>query len=176
MANKIEHLDTLASEIEKQAGGFSNIATLTHCMTRIRLILKDSSLFNTEALKQVEGVKGVVFNGEQHQVIVGMGTAAKVYSIMNKRMQKNTDNSEETPASTPVKKGFSIRLMLNTLAAIFVPTIPALIGCGLIMGLINIIRLVAPGLVDQFPELFKLFKLIGSTVFAYLSIMIGIYG
>ncbi|EEG85122.1 hypothetical protein PROPEN_03491 [Proteus penneri ATCC 35198] len=64
--------------------------------------------------------------------------------------------------------------MLNTLAAIFVPTIPALIGCGLIMGLINIIRLVAPGLVEQFPELFKLFKLIGSTVFAYLSIMIGI--
>lgn len=70
--------------------------------------------------------------------------------------------------STPVKKGFSIRRMLNTLAAIFVPTIPALIGCGLIMGLINIIRLVAPGLVEQFPELFKLFKLIGSTVFAYL--------
>lgn len=174
MANKIEHLDTLAIEIEKQAGGFQNVVTLTHCMTRIRLILKDSSLFNADALKQVEGVKGVVFNGEQHQVIVGMGTAAKVYSIMNKRMQKNSTSNEEVSESTPVKKGFSIRRMLNTLAAIFVPTIPALIGCGLIMGLINIIRLVAPGLVEQFPELFKLFKLIGSTVFAYLSIMIGI--
>ncbi|MEQ5095163.1 PTS transporter subunit EIIC [Proteus terrae] len=174
MANKIEHLDTLAIEIEKHAGGFQNVATLTHCMTRIRLILKDSSLFDADALKQVEGVKGVVFNGEQHQVIVGMGTATKVYSIMNKRMQNSSVSSEDEPASTPVKKGFSIRRMLNTLAAIFVPTIPALIGCGLIMGLINIIRLVAPGLVEQFPELFKLFKLIGSTVFAYLSIMIGI--
>ncbi|MGY6289642.1 PTS transporter subunit EIIC, partial [Proteus mirabilis] len=55
-----------------------------------------------------------------------------------------------------------------------VPTIPTLIGCGLIVGLINIIRLMAPGLVDQFLEPVKLFKLIGSTVFAYLSIMIGI--
>ncbi|CRL62738.1 PTS glucose/sucrose transporter subunit IIB [Proteus vulgaris] len=111
MANKIEHLDTLAIEIEKHAGGFQNVATLTHCMTRIRLVLKDSSLFNADALKQVEGVKGVVFNGEQHQVIVGMGTAAKVYSIMNKRMQKSSASSEDEPASTPVKKGFSIRRM-----------------------------------------------------------------
>lgn len=104
MANKIEHLDTLAIEIEKHAGGFQNVATLTHCMTRIRLILKDSSLFDADALKQVEGVKGVVFNGEQHQVIVGMGTAAKVYSIMNKRMQNSSVSSEDEPASTPVKK------------------------------------------------------------------------
>ncbi|MCW2258245.1 phosphotransferase system IIB component [Providencia alcalifaciens] len=130
--------------------------TLTHCMTRIRLILKDNSQFNAEALKQVEGVKGVVFNGEQQQVIVGMGTAAKVYSVMKKRMQGIGVSSENDTQSRPMKKGFSIRRMLNTLAAIFVPTIPALIGCGLIMGLINIVRLVAPGVVEQFPEFFKI--------------------
>lgn len=174
MANKIEHLEVLAAEIEKNVGGFDNVETLTHCMTRIRLILKDNNKFNAEALKQVEGVKGVVFNGEQQQVIVGMGTAAKVFSVMNKRMQGLGASSENDTQSKPVKKGFSIRRMLNTLAAIFVPTIPALIGCGLIMGLINIVRLVAPGLVEQFPEFFKLLKLIGSAVFTYLSIMIGV--
>ncbi len=171
MANKIEHLEILAKEIEKQAGGFENVATLTHCMTRIRLILKDNTKFNAEALKGVEGVKGVVFNGEQHQVIVGMGTAAKVFSVMNKRMQQS--GTQDDAPTEVVKKGFSIRRMLNTLAAIFVPTIPALIGCGLIMGLLNIIRLTAPGVVEQYPELFKLLKLIGSSVFVYLSIMIG---
>lgn len=174
MANKIEHLEVLAREIEKYAGGFENVGTLTHCMTRIRLVLKDNSKFDADALKQVEGGKGVVFNGEQQQVIVGMGTAAKVFSVMNKRMQNSGVASEESSALTPEKKSFSIRRMLNTLAAIFVPTIPALIGCGLIMGLINIVRLVAPGVVEQFPELFKLLKLIGSAVFTYLSIMIGV--
>ncbi|MEX6313162.1 PTS transporter subunit EIIC [Providencia manganoxydans] len=174
MANKIEHLEVLAKEIEKQAGGFENVVTLTHCMTRIRLVLKDNSKFNAEALKQVEGVKGVVFNGEQQQVIVGMGTAAKVFSVMNKRMQGSDLTNESSIAASSEKKPFSIRRMLNTLAAIFVPTIPALIGCGLIMGLINIVRLVAPGVVEQFPELFKLLKLIGSAVFTYLSIMIGV--
>lgn len=174
MANKIEHLEVLAKEIEKNVGGFDNVETLTHCMTRIRLILKDNSKFNAEALKQVDGVKGVVFNGEQQQVIVGMGTAAKVFSVMNKRMQGFSVTSENDIHSQPVKKDFSIRRMLNTLAAIFVPTIPALIGCGLIMGLINIVRLVAPDVVEQFPEFFKLLKLIGSAVFTYLSIMIGV--
>ncbi|MBG5925988.1 PTS transporter subunit EIIC [Providencia rettgeri] len=173
MANKIEHLEVLAREIEKYAGGFENVATLTHCMTRIRLVLKDNSKFDAESLKQIEGVKGVIFNGEQQQVIVGMGTAAKVFSVMNKRMQGSTSTTSESSAPAE-KKAFSIRRMLNTLAAIFVPTIPALIGCGLIMGLINIVRLVAPGVVDQFPELFKLLKLIGSAVFVYLSIMIGV--
>ncbi|MEY0054837.1 PTS transporter subunit EIIC [Providencia rettgeri] len=173
MANKIEHLEVLAREIEKYAGGFENVATLTHCMTRIRLVLKDNSKFDAESLKQIEGVKGVIFNGEQQQVIVGMGTAAKVFSVMNKRMQGSTSTTSENAAPAE-KKAFSIRRTLNTLAAIFVPTIPALIGCGLIMGLINIVRLVAPGVVDQFPELFKLLKLIGSAVFVYLSIMIGV--
>ncbi len=57
MANKIEHLEVLAREIEKYAGGFENVATLTHCMTRIRLVLKDNSKFDAESLKQIEGVK-----------------------------------------------------------------------------------------------------------------------
>ncbi|WP_254684239.1 PTS transporter subunit EIIC [Providencia heimbachae] len=175
MANKIEHLEVLAREIEKYAGGFENVATLTHCMTRIRLVLKDNTKFDAQALKQVEGVKGVIFNGEQQQVIVGMGTAAKVFTVLNKHMQGSVSTRADSDNTPPIaeKKGFSIRRTLNTLAAIFVPTIPALIGCGLIMGLINIVRLVAPGVVDQFPELFKLLKLIGSAVFVYLSIMIG---
>jgi len=174
MANKIEHLEVLAREIEKHAGGFENVESLTHCMTRIRLVLKDNRKFDANAAKRINGVKGVIFNGEQQQVIVGVGTAAKVFSVMNKKMQNSSAHSGEKTASIPEKKSFSIRRTLNTLAAIFVPTIPALIGCGLILGLVNIIRLVAPGMVEQFPELFKLLKLIGSVVFTYLSIMIGV--
>ncbi|MDA1380272.1 PTS transporter subunit EIIB [Plesiomonas shigelloides subsp. oncorhynchi] len=40
MANKIEHLEVIADHIERNIGGFSNVATLTHCMTRVRLVLK----------------------------------------------------------------------------------------------------------------------------------------
>ncbi|MCX9564007.1 PTS transporter subunit EIIB, partial [Vibrio cholerae] len=53
MANKIEHLEIIADEIERHIGGFENVATLTNCMTRVRLVLKDRSQFNMEALREV---------------------------------------------------------------------------------------------------------------------------
>ncbi|ENM5743365.1 PTS transporter subunit EIIC [Vibrio metoecus] len=171
MANKIEHLEIIADEIERHIGGFENVATLTNCMTRVRLVLKDRSQFNMQALREVEGIKGVVDAGEQYQIIVGMGTAAKVTSVLQKRM---SGSGVKAQTSAPVAaQPFSVRRALNTLAAIFVPTIPALIGCGLVLGLVNIFKLVSPEFVAAYPEIFDLFTVVGKAVFAMLSVMIG---
>ena len=171
MANKIEHLELIADQIEQHIGGFDNVATLTNCMTRVRIVLKDRSLFDMDALRDVDGIKGVVDAGEQYQIIVGMGTAAKVAGVLNKRMKGA--GVEEESTDTPVTQPFSIRRSLNTLAAIFVPTIPALIGCGLILGMVNIFKLVAPDFVAANPDIFTLFTVVGKAVFAVLSVMIG---
>ena len=171
MANKIEHLEVIADHIERNIGGFSNVATLTHCMTRVRLVLKDRSQFHMDTLRNVDGIKGVVDAGEQFQIIVGMGTAAKVTSILQKRMMSS--GAKTTDSAPPTAQPFSVRRSLNTLAAIFVPTIPALIGCGLILGLVNMFKLVAPEVVATYPEIFELFTVVGKAVFAVLSIIIG---
>ncbi|EOW2076407.1 PTS sugar transporter subunit IIA [Vibrio mimicus] len=171
MANKIEHLEIIADEIERHIGGFENVATLTNCMTRVRLVLKDRSQFNMEALREVDGIKGVVDAGEQYQIIVGMGTAAKVTGVLQKRM---SGSGVETQTNAPANaQPFSVRRALNTLAAIFVPTIPALIGCGLVLGIVNIFKLVSPEFVAAYPEIFDLFTVVGKAVFAVLSVMIG---
>ena len=171
MANKIEHLEVIADGIEKYIGGFENVATLTNCMTRVRVVLKDREQFNGDALRLVEGVEGVVDAGEQFQIVVGMGTAAKVLSVLNKRMK----NGGVTPTTENVEKQpMTVRKALNTLAAIFVPTIPALIGCGLVLGLVNIFTLVSPGFVELHANIFDMFTIVGKAVFAVLSVMIGI--
>ncbi|ENM5824835.1 PTS transporter subunit EIIC [Vibrio mimicus] len=171
MANKIEHLEIIADEIERHIGGFENVATLTNCMTRVRLVLKDRSQFNMEALREVDGIKGVVDAGEQYQIIVGMGTAAKVTGVLQKRMSGS--GVETQPSAPATAQPFSVRRALNTLAAIFVPTIPALIGCGLVLGIVNIFKLVSPEIVAAYPEIFDLFTVVGKAVFAVLSVMIG---
>ncbi|MGL5990492.1 MAG: PTS transporter subunit EIIC [Plesiomonas sp.] len=171
MAKKIEHLEVIADHIERNIGGFTNVVTLTHCMTRVRLVLKDRNQFNMEALRNVEGIKGVVDAGEQYQIIVGMGTAAKVTGMLQKRMVGS--GTETTASASATAKPFSVRRSLNTLAAIFVPTIPALIGCGLVLGLVNMFKLVAPEVVATYPEIFELFTVVGKAVFAVLSIIIG---
>lgn len=168
MASKIVNLESIADAIEQHIGGFGNVVTLTHCMTRVRLVLADSSQLNVDGLRATEGVKGVVDAGEQFQIIVGMGTAAKVTGVLTRRMSQSGVPRADAPA-----KPFSVRRALNVLAAIFVPTIPALIGCGLILGLINVVRLVFPEFLAAHQDLFTLFTTLGKAVFTVLAVMIG---
>ena len=47
--------ETLAKEILNYVGGKDNVNSLTHCITRLRFKLKDESIAQDEALKNLEG-------------------------------------------------------------------------------------------------------------------------
>ena len=49
-----------AQEILACMGGKDNIASAAHCATRLRLVLKDESLIDMDALEHVELVKGKI--------------------------------------------------------------------------------------------------------------------
>lgn len=67
----------VSKAIVENIGGIDNISSLTHCMTRLRFVLKDESKANEAAVKAIDGVMGVVKQGGQFQVIIGnhVGTA-----------------------------------------------------------------------------------------------------
>ncbi|MBP1042637.1 PTS transporter subunit EIIC [Vagococcus sp. BWB3-3] len=54
-------------------GGADNIDSVTNCFTRLRVDVLDVSKVSEETLKEVTLHKGVVFNGNNVQVIIGMG-------------------------------------------------------------------------------------------------------
>lgn len=68
MAKEELSLEELAKEIYKGVGGMGNVENVTHCMTRVRMSVRDQSLVNDESLKKIPGVLGVV-DDEQLQVI-----------------------------------------------------------------------------------------------------------
>ena len=49
----------LAEQIFEKLGGKENVTFASHCMTRLRLNLKDESLADVEAIKKIPGVLGV---------------------------------------------------------------------------------------------------------------------
>ena len=63
--------EQLCKEILMQIGGKENISFVTHCMTRLRMNVKDQGKINQEKLKKVNGVLGCQFSGGQFQVIIG---------------------------------------------------------------------------------------------------------
>ena len=58
MAKKVDYTQ-LAKEVIRAVGGKENINGVTNCMTRLRFVLKDDSIPNSE-VKLIKDVKGVM--------------------------------------------------------------------------------------------------------------------
>lgn len=74
----VKDVKQATAEIIAAVGGKENIASATHCMTRLRLVLKDEGLSSDEAINKISGVISVVHAGGQVQVVIGQGVD-KVY-------------------------------------------------------------------------------------------------
>ena len=69
--NDMGKYQKLSEQILENVGGKDNISAVTHCVTRLRLTLKNNDLVNKEAINKLEGVLGSQFNAGQYQVIIG---------------------------------------------------------------------------------------------------------
>ncbi len=127
----------IAKEILKDVGGKDNIVDVTHCYTRLRFVLKDTKQANKEALLQTEGVISVVESGGQYQVVLG-NKVAHVYNALEPLLAQQLT----TKTSTKEKNSLGNRI-LNTVAAIFTPIVPAIAASGMLKGILAIAVMVA---------------------------------
>ncbi|HAP4475148.1 TPA: PTS transporter subunit EIIC [Enterococcus faecalis] len=127
----------IAKEILKDVGGKDNIVDVTHCYTRLRFVLKDTKQANKEALLQTEGVISVVESGGQYQVVLG-NKVAHVYNALEPLLAQQLT----TKTSTKEKNSLGNRI-LNTVAAIFTPVVPAIAALGMLKGILAIAVMVA---------------------------------
>ncbi|MFD7286925.1 PTS transporter subunit EIIC [Streptomyces sp. NPDC059863] len=136
---------TTAEAILPLVGGAANIASVAHCMTRLRLGLHDRSLVRDEALKALPAVLGVV-EDETYQIVLGPGTVARVTPEFERLVEAGrapraagadelAARGAAIKAARKARNATPLKLFLRRIANIFVPLIPALIGCGIIAGL-----------------------------------------
>ena len=72
-----------AADIVESVGGPGNIESLTHCATRLRFQLVDSSRVNQTVVEAIPGVMGAVPQaGNRYQVVIG-GAVQTVYNDIN---------------------------------------------------------------------------------------------
>lgn len=73
----------LAQSVVGALGGVENISAVTHCMTRLRFVLKDETQVDSASLKGISGVLGVVRNDNQCQVIIGNTVSQAYREVVN---------------------------------------------------------------------------------------------
>ena len=167
----------LAHSIMEKVGGKENIIQLNHCMTRVRLNVKDESLVDLKGLKQIPGVMGVV-EDDTLQIVVGPGTVNKVADEISKEtglrvgevaVNPNLTAQDRQAAlkkknSTPLKNG------LRRVGNIFIPLIPALVASGIINGAANFARNAG---VNPEETWMAILLFLGGGIFAYLGVLVG---
>ena len=169
-----------AQEILACMGGKDNVASAAHCATRLRLVLKDESLIDKDALENVELVKGNFNNGGQFQIILGTGIVNNVYAEFIK-MANITEMTKEELKKQAAKKMNPVQKLLKTLADVFVPILPALVASGLLMGINNILTaqgmfVEGKSLVEAFPKIkdfAEMINLFSNAGFTFLPVLIG---
>lgn len=113
--------------------GRDNIFSVTHCATRLRIIVKDRELIDDAQVERIDEVKGVFYTSGQYQIILGTGIVNKVYDQTEKLGLKTLSKQEQDEAVKANEKG--MKHLMRVLADIFVPIIPIIAATGLFLGL-----------------------------------------
>ena len=71
----------LATQIVSLLGGKANVVKATNGMTRLRVTCRNTELVDKDQIKALEGVLGLVNEGDYYQIILGPGKAKKVTDI-----------------------------------------------------------------------------------------------
>lgn len=165
MAGKYEDV---CREIVDLVGGSGNINGLTHCVTRLRFVLKDDSKADKEKLGTVKGVLKVVDAGGQCQVVVG----AKVNSYYETICELYHIGGGEAADDVEKQDQGLFNALMSTVSGILAPTLGVLTAAGITKGVISLLATL--GVVSTESGVYMLLYALGDGFFYFLPILLGI--
>ena len=158
-----------AKELIKKLGGEKNVDSLTHCMTRLRFVLKDESGIDDKAVENIPGVMGIMKKGGQYQVIIG-NNVAKCYSEINKLY-----GFSDTASSSGKKvKRNPVTVALDFISGCMTPMIPAIIAGGLIKVLLVVLGPSLLNVISATGDTYIIMNAIGDAAFYFLPVFIAV--
>ena len=158
----------LAKEILQKIGGVDNVKYVTHCATRLRFNLIDENKEDSEAIKNIKGVTGFINKGGQFQVIIG----TDVSHVYDEVAKLTSDKVEEADKVTSTKKESILSRVLDTIAGIFTPVLPAITGAAMVKTLLILLANVFKIMSVQSQE-YIILNFVSDTAFYFLPIMLA---
>lgn len=125
------------SKLIELVGGKKNIATVSHCVTRLRFVLNHPEKAQPTEIEKLPIAKGCFTNAGQFQIIIGT-EVNQWYDALIEAAGISGASKEE--AKVAARSNMSLlERGVSHLAEIFVPLLPAIITGGLILGFRNVI-------------------------------------
>ena len=161
----------ISKKIVENIGGVENIASVTHCMTRLRFVVKDEGKINDAAVKATDGVMGVVNQGGQYQIIIGN----HVEEAYNEVLKMGDFGEASQVARGEKKEPLTLKKVGNNILDAIVgtmsPLIPAIIGGSMVKLLVMLLGMA--GVLSADGETYKILNTIGDAAFYFLPVMVA---
>lgn len=160
----------IANEILEKVGGSDNLSSVSHCATRLRVLVKDESKVDLKAVSDMAAVKGAFFSNGQLQIILGQGVVNKVCQAITGGSEIKETDLEELKREQN-KKLNVVQRFARMLSNIFVPIIPAIVASGLLMGALGMGKTFGWFAGDS--SMFELLDMFSNAAFVFLPIILA---
>lgn len=162
----------LVNEILSYLGGKDNVASVSHCVTRLRFQLKDDQIVDISSLEKTDGVMKVVVSGGQHQVVIG-NKVADVFKELNETLGIIQDSSSENKKTSVEEKSKKKLLdkFIDIVSGVFTPVLGVLAAAGMIKGFLALF--VALKFVDMNSGTYSILNVLGDSFFYFFPIFLG---
>lgn len=168
MSNKNKY-EQLINELPELVGGLDNVSVFTHCVTRLRLNVKDKSLVKTEEIAKLPGVLQQQYVGDQYQIVIG-NAVAEVYAGICKKYPSLNAGGEVEVDGQPKKK-FSINTIFEVVSGCVSPLVPVIISAGMLK-LIMVLGTMT-GLIDSSSSTYYVLNFVADSAFYFVPIFVG---
>lgn len=161
----------IAEAVVKAVGGTANITSVTHCMTRLRFVLKDKSIPNKKEVEKIPGVMGVNIAGGQYQVIIG-NSVGNVYKEVV-AVTGISDTAVGGDAAEHIEKVNPIVAALDFIAGCMTPLFTAIIAGGLVKVLLVIFGPTLLNVMQTTSDTYILMNALGDAPFYFLPVLVA---
>lgn len=171
----------IAKDIITYCNDVNNINSVTHCSTRLRLFIKNKQEVDIASLKKLDGVLGIVYTGDELQIILGKNLIPIYNEVSNLYEAKDPAAYQEKPTATNVKEEKSLKKRISStlnkvigfVSASVTPLIPGLVAGGMLKVFLLLITLLWESFADT--QTYGLLSMLADIPFYFMPVFVA-YG
>ena len=123
----------MAKEIIEKCGGEANIASVSHCMTRLRVQARDKSKVDVDAVKKVPGVLNLITKPDEFQIVIGQDVPSLYEEVLKSgSFEAKGEIVDAEAAASDMQKLNPLSAVMDFIGGTFSPVIPVLVAGGII--------------------------------------------
>lgn len=161
-------------QILENVGGKDNVSGAVHCMTRLRLTVKDQSKVNVDGIKAIKGVLGAQFSGGQFQVIIGQHVS-QVYpefcAIAGVGAEAAIDENLDDKESFDIKKVPS--KVLDYISGSIAPILPIMMAAGFFKMFYSILGPDLMNVMANETQFMRILYIVGNAGFYFMPVFVA---